>query len=468
MVNLKNKTISYVLIICLFSVSLLSACTPSATPSAVVEAPESAAATEPPAAAEPEVEATAVPEQAEITEPVTIEFWFHEFAPEVAYVKELAAAYTADHPNVTINITYAPLVDYTQKLSVAMSTGTGPDLYDIGTWFMSTYQTKKMMAPVQLDVFGWKSLEDAKNAYLPGTLDGLISDGNLIAIPIQMNSFSLFINNKIFTDAGLDPIKDAPKTWDELITVGKKVQTEKDGIVDISAFDFSANGPNWHMFMFEPILHQFGGEILDADGNVIVNNEAGVKALSLMKKIVIDEGIGDPVRTNAVGSKDRYYETGKRAMWENGPFEPFGFGKDEQIQTDGYSVVPLPQVQGGKESSLLYGFAWAVNPASSEVNQRVAWDFTRFAAKDPVGWMTKVGVFQPVIGLTDTAEAKQIPFLDVYVKDAARGRYLVVSPYYNEISQAIARAMDKVFLEKADPKAALDIAADEIAKAMKK
>jgi multiple sugar transport system substrate-binding protein len=448
MVNPKSKVISIVLILSLLSASLLAACTSSGTAPTAMPA----VSTQGPSTVE--------------AEPVTVEFWFHEFAPEVAYVQELAEAYEAEHPNVKINVTYAPLADYTQKLSVAMSTGTGPDMYDIGTWFMSTYQSKKMMAPVQLETFGWNSLDDAKNAYLPGTLDGLIYDGKLVAIPIQMNSFSLFINNRIFEDAGLDPVADAPKTWDDLIAVAKEVQTTKDGAVDVSGFDFSANGANWHMFMFEPILHQYGGEILGADGKVTVNSEAGVKALSLMKRIVIDEGIGDPVRTNAAGSKDRYFETGKRAMWENGPFEPFGFGADEQIQQDGYSVAPLPQVEGGKEATLLYGFGWTVNPASSEAKQKVAWDFIRFAAKEPATWLTRCGFFQPLKGWTETAEAKEIPFLNVYVQDATRGQYLIVSPYYNEISQAITRAIDKVLLEKADPKEALDVAADEITKAM--
>lgn len=448
MIKLNKKAISVLLLISLLSVSLLTAWVAIPTLTAAEE------------------KAVAAPAAKE--EPVTIEFWFHEFAPEVERVKELAAQYSAEHPNVKINITSAPLADYTQKLSVAMATGTGPDLYDLGTWFMSTYQTKKMMAPVQLDVFGWKTLDDARKAYIPGTLDGLIYDGKLYAIPVQMNSFSLFINNKIFTDAGLDPVKDAPKTWDDLIMVAKKVQTVKDGVVDISGFDFSANGANWHMFMFEPILHQYGGEILDANGKVIVNNEAGVKALSLMKKIVVDEGIGDAVRTNAAGTKDKYYENGKRAMWENGPFAPFGFSKDAQIVKDGYTASPLPQLKDGTPSTLLYGFAWTVNPASSEAKQKAAWDFIRFATKDPQKWLTSCGFFIPMVGWTDTAEAQKTPFLDVYVHDASLGRYLVVSEYYNEISQAITRAIDKVLLEKADPKAALDTAADEINKAMKK
>jgi multiple sugar transport system substrate-binding protein len=454
MLQSKLKVLSYLLIICVVSASF-AACTPEPT----------AAPTKAPAAAQPQAAPTTAPPAA--VQPITLEFWFHEFAPEVEMVNALAKEYTAAHPNVKINITAAPLVNYTQKLAVAMSTGTGPDIYDLGTWFMPTYQTKGQMAPVDYAAFGWKNLEDAKNAYLPGTLDGLIYKDQLVGIPIQMNSFSLFINNQNFKDAGLDPVKDAPKTWDELITVAKKVQTMKDGKVDVAGFDFSYNGANWHMFMFEPILHQYGGEILDKDGKVVVNNEAGVKAMTLIKKIVVDEGVGDPVRANAAAGKDRYLETGKRAMYEQGPFQPMSFLADDHITKGGYTVVPLPQLPGGKTSTLLYGFAWTVNPAIPDAKKKAAWDFVAFSAKNPTAWLTKCGFFIPQKGWTDTAEAKKIPFLDVFTLDASRGKYLVNSIYYNEISQAITRAMDKVTLEKADPKAALDIAAQEITAAMK-
>jgi multiple sugar transport system substrate-binding protein len=471
MVSYKYKTTVFLMLLFLLAASLITACAPSTEEPAPAEEAPAAPAEEAPAAPAEEAPAEEAPAaDTNITDkPVSIEFWYHEFLPQVEFTQELINAYTAEHPNVTINMTYAPLVDYTQKLSVGMATGTGPDLYDLGTWFLATYQNNDMMAPVDLELFGWDSIEDAKAAYLPGTLDGLIKDDQLLAIPIQMNSFSLFINNKAFTDAGLDPVADAPKTWDELIEVGKQVQTyTADGAVDISAYDFSFNGPNWHMFMFEPILHQYGGEILDENGNVIVNNEAGVKALTLMKRIYVDEKLGDPVRSNAAGAKDTYFEDGKRAMWQTGPFGPRGFAPEAQIHSDGYTVMPWPQVDGGVESTLLYGFVWTVNPASDPDKQKVAWDFTRFAATQPTEWLKRCGFFQPILGWTDTPEAQEIPFLDVYTADAERGRYLVVSEYYNEISQAIMRAMDKVFLEGADPQAALDVAAEEINAAMGK
>jgi Bacterial extracellular solute-binding protein len=52
-----------------------------------------------------------------------------------------------------------------------------------------------------------------------------LSGGNygvLYAVPIQMNAFSLFLNNRLFKEAGLDPQKDAPKSWEDVGRLSKK------------------------------------------------------------------------------------------------------------------------------------------------------------------------------------------------------------------------------------------------------
>ena len=171
--------------------------------------------------------------------------------PQIEYVKDLVAEYKKLQPSITVEVTAIALKDYTQKLAVAMSTGTGPDVYDLGNWFMPYYAAKKLMDPVPLESWGWKSLDEAKNAYLPGSIEGLIFDGKLLAAPIQMNAFSLFMNKKLFTDAGFTFEKDTPKTWDDIIKIGKKLNKVEGGQVTVSGFDFSFNGANWHMFMFE-------------------------------------------------------------------------------------------------------------------------------------------------------------------------------------------------------------------------
>ena len=44
-----------------------------------------------------------------------------------------------------------------------------------------------------------------------------------------MNAHSLYINNRLFREAGLDPVKDAPKTWDDVAKLNKVLTKRKDG-----------------------------------------------------------------------------------------------------------------------------------------------------------------------------------------------------------------------------------------------
>src|SRR4051794_665697 len=62
------------------------------------------------------------------TEKITIEIWWHEYGPFTAYVKELIEAYKKVRPNVTVNPTITSSADINQKLTVALATGTGPDI----------------------------------------------------------------------------------------------------------------------------------------------------------------------------------------------------------------------------------------------------------------------------------------------------------------------------------------------------
>ena len=101
----------------------------------------------------------------------------------------------------------------------------------------------------------------------------------------------LFFNTKLMADAGLDPTK-LPQTMDEFYETAKAISalgTDANGnkiwgyVTATDRSELSAN-------IFNAWLFNFGGDVLDADGKVIINNEAGVAALTFMKKLV-DEGI---------------------------------------------------------------------------------------------------------------------------------------------------------------------------------
>jgi multiple sugar transport system substrate-binding protein len=143
---------------------------------------------------------------------VTIEIWWHEYGPFTAYVKELIEAYKKVRPNVTINPVVTSSGDINQKLTVALATGTGPDIMDQDASFYELYYAKGVLEPLNLAVFGAKSYDDFAARYTPGGLAAATFGGKVYALPYQGNSMSLFLSNKAFEAAGLSPVKDAPKT----------------------------------------------------------------------------------------------------------------------------------------------------------------------------------------------------------------------------------------------------------------
>src|SRR2546430_4450751 len=48
------------------------------------------------------------------------------------------------------------------------------------------------------------------------TLFRSIHDGKLYAVPMIAATFSLYLNRKHFQEAGLDPDKDYPRTWEDI------------------------------------------------------------------------------------------------------------------------------------------------------------------------------------------------------------------------------------------------------------
>src|ERR1019366_5122084 len=215
---------------------------------------------------------------------ITIEIWWHEYGPFTAYVKELIKAYKKVRPNVTVNPVIMSSGDINQKLTVALATGTGPDIMDQDASFYELYYTKGVLEPLNLDVFGVSSYEELAAKYTPGGLAAGTFGGKVYALPYQGNSMSLFISNKAFAAAGLDLVKDAPKTWEDVKALGPKLKKVQGNRTIQKAFEFPYHSPRWEMQCFQPLVEQYGGKILSDDGKTAyINSPEAAKALTLWR-----------------------------------------------------------------------------------------------------------------------------------------------------------------------------------------
>ena len=400
------------------------------------------------------------------TTPTTIEIWWHEYGPFTAYVKQLVAEYEKLHPNVTINPTVTSSADINQKISVALATGTGPDIMDNDASFYSLYYSKGVLEPLNLAVFGAESYAEVIAHYTPGGLDAGTFDGKVYALPYQGNSMSRFINNKEFRAAGLDPKKDAPKTWADVIALGPKLKIVQGNRTVQKAFDFPYHSNRWEVQDFQPLVEQFGGKLLSDDGKTAyLNSPAAVKALTLWLKVT--KAGGDPRTTmNTSSNPNQDFLDGRTAMYITGPW-----ATPQVLQSPvghDFTVVSLPQVDPAHPHTLVYGWMWGVNKAKPAAEKAVAWDFIRFMLAKPDVWLGKVGFVQPVKGVEQSEVAKQFPYFAVHMQDVSTGSWYIRSEFTDEITQSLGRAIERVVYDGADPKASLDQAQAEVERVLKR
>jgi multiple sugar transport system substrate-binding protein len=393
-----------------------------------------------------------------------ITWWEHSNPPHNNYSKELVADWNAKNPNSPVQYEFFAMTPYFNKLTAALSTRSAADVFTIIDTLMPSYTTKNTLAPIRPEWLGYKNLDDMKNNYLAGALEGYIHEGKLYAVPVIAAVFSLYINRKHFQEAGLDADKDYPRTWDDIGRVGKKLVKMEGNKMVREGFDFAMHSSTWTMWYFNSLIRQHGGEVLDASGKkCTANSEAGVNAMKVRAMFVHDYKISDPtvsVATNALPADDMPKGRVSMFITHAGSVAQFG----PEVMKD-MKVVPYPQVNPQKPITPIYGFALAVNPQIPEAKQRLVHDLIKHVAKDPKGWYDKTSYPYPAknfLELPGIEEARKTRYLDVFLKDITTGRFVQRSPQLIEINDAIHRAMERVVLRAENPKSSLDQACKEI------
>ena len=393
-----------------------------------------------------------------------ITWWEHSNPPHNNYSKELVADWNAKNPKTPVQYEFFAMTPYFQKLTAALSTRSAADMFTVIDTLMPSYTTKNTLAPIHPEWLGYKNLDDMKTHYLPGALEGYMYQGKLYGVPMIAAVFSLYINRKHFREAGLDPDKDYPRTWEDIGRIGKKLVKMDGNKMTREAFDFAMHSSTWTMWYFNSIIRQYGGEVLDASGKkCTANSEAGVNAMKVRAMYVQQYKISDPTvsfATNALPADDLPKGQVSMFITHAGSVAQFG----PEVMKD-LKVVPYPQVNPQKPVTPVYGFALAVNPQIPEAKQKLVHDLIKFVVKDPKGWYEKTAYPYPAsnfLELPGIGEARKTRYLDVFLQDVRNGRFVQRSPKILEINEAIHRAMERVVLKNENPKSSLDQACKEI------
>jgi multiple sugar transport system substrate-binding protein len=176
--------------------------------------------------------------------------------------KKIVPEYQALRPAVSLK--YETMSGLWQKLLVGLATGTAPTLFTLPDFLLAAALEAGALDPVPPAAWGESSVEGLARGYLPRLLEPMMEERLLYAVPDQMNAHSLYINNRIFREAGLDPVTHAPRTWDEVARLNAVLTRRRGERIVQKGWEMRYAGEHWLARVFTILLYQAGGEMIRA------------------------------------------------------------------------------------------------------------------------------------------------------------------------------------------------------------
>jgi trehalose/maltose transport system substrate-binding protein len=238
---------------------------------------------------------------------------------------------------------------------------------------IDVYQTDVVWAPQLTDQFIDLSAAAADIAatHFPSIIASQTVNGKLVALPFYTDAPALFYRKDLLEKYGMS----VPRTWDELSVTAREVMEKEraGGQRDLWGFVFQGNAyEGLTCNALEWISSSAGGQIVEADGTISINNEAAAAAIERAK---------DWIGTIAPQGVLAYQEEESRGVWQTGnavfmrnwPYA-YALGNNDDSAVKGkFDVAPLPSGKAGEApASALGGWNLAVSTYSTKQDAAIA------------------------------------------------------------------------------------------------
>ncbi len=357
-------------------------------------------------------------------------------------MKELAKEFTAKY-KVPVEIQEINFGEIRDQLSVAGPAGNGPDVLIGAHDWLGQLIVNGLIEPVDLG----KKEKD----FSPVAISAFSWGKELYGVPYAIESIGLVYNKKL--------VPKAPKTWDELVSIGKKLSNKAQ-----QRWGFVIQQPDpYHTF---PVMSAGGAYVFgkNPDGtlnpdDVGLNTPGGVRGLQLFRDLIEAEIMPLGVDYNTMTT---LFKEGKTGMVIAGPwvFEDF-----RQAGVD-YGFVPIPTIDGkqprpfvGVQGFMVSSFSKNKLLAKAFLDEYVITKETMFALFEKG---QRPPVYLPALNMVKDNDAKAI------YQSASEGIPMPNIPEMNSVWSAWGNAIELVLNGKLTSQKAMDDAVGQIKTAIEK
>lgn len=241
------------------------------------------------------------------------------------------------------------------------------------------YQTDVIWAPQLADHFVdlTEVAKDLAPQHFPSIIESQTVNGKLVALPIFTDAPALYYRKDLLEKYG----QAVPKTWSELAAVAQVIQDGEraEGKADFHGFVWQGNAyEGLTCDALEWVKSHGGGQIVEPDGTISINNPNAVAALEAAKSwvgTISPEGVLAYQEEEARG----VWQTGNAAFMRNWPYA-YGLGNGDDSAVKGlFEVTTLPVGKEGDTSAATLG-GWNVAVSKYSTKQEAAISLAMYLA----------------------------------------------------------------------------------------
>lgn len=312
-------------------------------------------------------------------------------------MEAIADAFTAEHPNVTVEIQLTPYKEYFTKLQTSVSGGAAPDVFWMNGPNFQLYASNGVLAP--LDDQGIEASD-----YPQGLIDLYSFDGALYGAPKDFDTVALWYNAELFDAAGVE-YPSADWTWDDLKAAAAKLTDPAAGVYGITASQYGQEN-------YYNSIAQAGGEVISADGTESgYGSPEALEGITLWTDLIADGSSPSAQQMTDTNPED-FFLSGKSAMFQNGSWAAVAYADNADIAKK-VNVAPLPAGAEGNQS-VIHGIGNVANAKSEHLD--VATEFAAFASGEEAATIqAETGTVIPAFNGSQDAWVDALPQYDLQV-----------------------------------------------------
>jgi trehalose/maltose transport system substrate-binding protein len=304
---------------------------------------------------------------------------------------------------------------------------------------IDVYQTDVIWAPQLAEQFLdlTEAAKDVAPLHFPSIIESQTVNGKLVALPVFTDAPALYYRKDLLEKYG----QKVPTTWAEMAAAAKVVVDGERaaGNNDLQGFVFQGNAyEGLTCDALEWVKSHGGGQIVEPDGSISINNDKAAAALDQIKSFI---GTISPEGVLGYQEEDSrgVWQTGNAVFMRNWPYA-YGLGNGDDSKVKGlFDVTTLPSAGGDTKSAATLG-GWNVAVSKYSKNPEAAIELAMFlgSAEAQKIRALKSSQLPTIVSLYDDADIKAaqpiIPrWKDVFLNAVPRPS-APTKVKYNEVS----------------------------------